>query len=608
MSYQNDDDNEYNPEDLNDQLKVVERIDNSDYDEFKEKKSKKRLKKQIKREDYDDYDEPNDIIDNDEEDFKADQDSDNYSEDFDESPKKHKKLQKKDKKSKKKKKDKKMNFFEDEAEDTDEVDESVDGEIPETQFKKIRQELDKGHKSKKENIAERLENKYANIDENDIAHDYEDDLAEERYADEINDKQPKLTDPKLWLVKCKMGKEKESVNDLLHKYFFNNKVSNLKIFSALAIDALKGYIYIEAFKEANVREAIAGMGSLRENSIKIVPPNEMVQVFNFDKLEKVDLKVGQWVRMKTGLYENDLAQIVGIEDTANKIYIKIIPRIFETTGKDKNIGDYSKQIKNNLKPKQQFFNPHIHGTKEEKRHNFLQENLYYWRNKFFKDGFMIKCVKLKSLNFENIIPKIDELRIFESAVNEQSKEEGNNIFDSIINLNDNHFNKRSQYLKGDKVKLTMGNLNGLTGTVISHNSNAVRIIPDIQGFSEELEIPENYLMKHFLPGDMVTVEKGSTHIGKTGLVVKIEDGIALIFSDSTNTEFKVSVSDLVHSSRAGKDKAENCSLELEDLVKINGSNQYSFILSIQGHSLKLLDLNNNIKSLSTRDVTKITSK
>lgn len=42
-------------------------------------------------------------------------------------------------------------------------------------------------------------------------------------------KQASITDPKLWLVKCKLGKEKECVNNLYHKFFsFANTKQPLK--------------------------------------------------------------------------------------------------------------------------------------------------------------------------------------------------------------------------------------------------------------------------------------------------------------------------------------------------------------------------------------------
>jgi hypothetical protein len=42
-------------------------------------------------------------------------------------------------------------------------------------------------------------------------------------------RQPSISDPKLWLVKCKPGKEKECVENLFHKYFsLNNTNEKLK--------------------------------------------------------------------------------------------------------------------------------------------------------------------------------------------------------------------------------------------------------------------------------------------------------------------------------------------------------------------------------------------
>jgi len=153
--------------------------------------------------------------------------------------------------------------------------------------KEIEQQKDLKYRKNQE-FTDKLVNKYVNNQNSNIEDDASADEME--YEEDLLDKYPKSTDPKPWQVKCRPGKEKECVLNLLHKFFFSGKASNLKILSAFSIEALKGYIYVEAFKEANVREAIAGMSSLKENSIKIFPNPEMVLVFNFDKLEKVDLK------------------------------------------------------------------------------------------------------------------------------------------------------------------------------------------------------------------------------------------------------------------------------------------------------------------------------
>ena len=61
----------------------------------------------------------------------------------------------------------------------------------------------------------------------------------------------------------------------------------------------------------------------------------MAQVFNYDKIQKPNLKVNQWVRIKSGIYEGDLAHVVLIEDPITKIVIKLMPRISETQKKKK---------------------------------------------------------------------------------------------------------------------------------------------------------------------------------------------------------------------------------------------------------------------------------
>jgi hypothetical protein len=43
------------------------------------------------------------------------------------------------------------------------------------------------------------------------------------------ERQPSIEDPKLWLVKCRLGKERECVNNLYHKYFLLNKNDSNKV-------------------------------------------------------------------------------------------------------------------------------------------------------------------------------------------------------------------------------------------------------------------------------------------------------------------------------------------------------------------------------------------
>jgi transcription elongation factor SPT5 len=332
----------------------------------------------------------------------------------------------------------------------------------------------------------------------------------------------------------------------------------------------------------------------------------MTQVFNFDLIQKIDLKPKQWVRMKSGLYEGDLAQVVNIEDPLNKIYVRLVPRILEeSTGTKKDsLGDYSKKLKKSVRPRQKLFNPQNYSDVAMKTHPILREQCYMWNKQSFKDGFVIKSVKAKSLITEDVGPKIEELRVFDLA---NMKNEGGSmdIENLISTLQETEISKKKKFAKGDKIKIIKGGLKGITGRIDSHADGVVRVIPDIEGLTDILEFTEDFVVKEFLPGDLVRVVMGS-HIGKQGLIVKVDDDTAHIFSDSTNTEFKVSCHDIVYSTFQSNETEQNLYFQLGDLVKLNGLNTICYVIDVNKYSLKLIDTRCEIKKVSVNEVTKLT--
>ena len=124
---------------------------------------------------------------------------------------------------------------------------------------------------------------------------------------------PGVKDPNLWMVKCKIGEEKQTVLQLMRKYIAykaNNPNEQLLIKSAVAPEGIKGYIYIEAFKQTHVKQAINGVSNLKMGQWKqtMVPITEMTDVLRVTK-EQAQVKIGQWVRLKRGLYKDDIAQV-----------------------------------------------------------------------------------------------------------------------------------------------------------------------------------------------------------------------------------------------------------------------------------------------------------
>jgi transcription elongation factor SPT5 len=368
----------------------------------------------------------------------------------------------------------------------------------------------------------------------------------------------------------------------------------------LTFDSLKGYVYIEAFKEANVREAIQGISALYENSIKIVPLAEMIAVFNFDKIEKINLKAKQWVRIKTGDYQGDLAQVLLVEDQMNKIYVRLVPRLSDNPDRKE-----KKAIqKDSARPRKKLFNPTYYDQSEIKQvvHAMLRENVYnYNKMNFTLDGFLVKAVKAKSLEIEGVVPQIEELKIFDFS---KYKNEDSNIESLINTMEQSDISQKKHFIKDDKVKIVKGELMNITGKVVNHGGGIVSMMLDMQELNDIYEIPEAYVVKLFLPGDLVRVIRG-TNVGKSGLIVRIEDDIAIIYSESTDSELKVSLHDIIKSSQTTGDVEQNTYFNLGDLVKINGTNNICYVLDVQKHSLKLLDIKSQIQNVGTRDVVKL---
>lgn len=87
----------------------------------------------------------------------------------------------------------------------------------------------------------------------------------------------------------------------------------LQIKSVVAPEHVKGYIYVEAYKQTHVKQAIEGVGNLRLGywNQQMVPIKEMTDVLKVVK-EVANLKPKSWVRLKRGIYKDDIAQVLGL--------------------------------------------------------------------------------------------------------------------------------------------------------------------------------------------------------------------------------------------------------------------------------------------------------
>lgn len=78
----------------------------------------------------------------------------------------------------------------------------------------------------------------------------------------------------------------------------------------IAPEHVKGHIYIEAYKQSHVKQVIEGISALRLGIYQqqMVPIKEMTDVLRVVK-EQTGLRPKQWVRLKRGIFKDDLAQV-----------------------------------------------------------------------------------------------------------------------------------------------------------------------------------------------------------------------------------------------------------------------------------------------------------
>ncbi|KAF3662628.1 putative transcription elongation factor SPT5 -like protein 1 [Capsicum annuum] len=212
----------------------------------------------------------------------------------------------------------------------------------------------------------------------------------EEYDDEATDVEqqaflPSVRDPKLWLVKCGIGQERNVAVCLMQKAIDRPE---LQIRSVVALDHLQNYIYIEADK--------------------------MTDVLTVES-KAVDLARDSCVRMKTGTYKGDLAMVVRVDDMGQRVCVKLIPRIDLQALANKLEG---RDVPRNeaVIPRPRLMNideaREMNIRVERKRDTWTGDSFDIIGRMSFKDGFLYKTVAVKSISTQNIHPTFNELEKF----------------------------------------------------------------------------------------------------------------------------------------------------------------------------------------------------
>lgn len=135
-----------------------------------------------------------------------------------------------------------------------------------------------------------------------------------------------VKDFNLWIVKCKIGEEWVMVIFLMCKFIVYQFIDMfLQIKLVVVLEYVKGYIYVEVYKQIYVKQVIEGVGNLCFGywNQQMVFIKEMIDVFKVVK-EVVNLKLKFWVCFKWGIYKDDIVQVDYVEFSQNIIFLKMI--------------------------------------------------------------------------------------------------------------------------------------------------------------------------------------------------------------------------------------------------------------------------------------------
>jgi len=426
---------------------------------------------------------------------------------------------------------------------------------------------------------------------------------------------PSASDPRLWMVKCyKTGLEQQFCANLINKFHFMVQkegpeyLNKVPIYSVFAADAAKGYVWIEAHREIDVREYIKGIRGLGAWNVHLVPTNEMIGVFNYatfiENEEKNAIKPNSWVRIKRGIYKNDIGVVMAVKENAVRVRIK--PR----TNFDGNAGvKIPRQDFLTLENAKDLNLPVVGNGKIENGFATFEVNGEVYTS---KSGHLLKTIPKSGIT-TNITTSLAEEEAFsnpnaaesyaltkagtgdpEADARQQYRQSKNTQRGGA---------KQKQFFPLERVRIRSGQLTNLLCRVVEVlPKNILKLEAEFAGEewkrihgidSGLMELPIEMVEKYFEIGDRVKAVDGENR-GETGMVVKVEEKerCCIIVSDSREErgfpiEFRVSTWDLTVSNEKKESELTNYGFQVGDLCH-GPSKQIGIITALGRSTAKIL--------------------
>lgn len=359
---------------------------------------------------------------------------------------------------------------------------------------------------------------------------------------------PDLNDPKLWILKVNKAHSTKLVAiSLLNKFLkLNSQGRNLGIYSCFAPDGVKGFLYIEADTKNAIIEALSDFRNINLRKLKMVPINEVSSIYAMESQQILTPLIGEYVRIKSGRYAGDLAQVYESDELNGIVVVKVIPRLREDNveaeqqlGEDgfpiiKSSKETHAQTKTKLYVKRLFDREAVELKGGLIEQGFTPGTFRYNNMTFLDAGFLLLRISVRRLTVGSAVDAtLSELKEFNLENNYE------NVANVIKNSNLHLFRL------GEKIRVTRGELTNVIGYIAKMHVEEIEIQPEDTTIPN-FRIHPSSIMKHFREGDNVRIIDGINK-GESGLIslVDFDKKNAVVFSPQKSEQFKVKMDYLV---------------------------------------------------------------
>lgn len=359
---------------------------------------------------------------------------------------------------------------------------------------------------------------------------------------------------------------------------------------------MKGYVYVEAQRQADVMTALDGILNVYPRAkMELVEIKDMPDLLRVTKTPT--LEPGAWVRLRRpAKYAGDLAQVLNLTENGLEARVRFIPRLDygvrdESAPAPTAFGKRKRQFGGGPRPPQRLFNE----AEARKRHPHQLNktpNGWNYMGDEFEDGFLVKDVKIQQLTVTDVNPSLEEVTKFASGAEDGTE----NLDLKALAASMKDSNALVTYLPGDVIEVFDGEQKGVVGKATNVQGDIVTLqVTEGDLTGQTIDVPAKALRKRFRVGDHVKVVGGSRYQDEVGMVVKISDDRVTLVADQSANEITVFSRDL----READDSGGQGSLgqyQLFDLVQLDNTT-VGCIIKIDRETLVALDQNGDRRQL-----------